>query len=567
MDPERRGSSVAWAVASSRIETAMTKARSNDLSTAVPPQDRRGASGAERAPALTVVAHPTAGRVGDRALLEGLLAGRAVQVSRNEPDFAAPGSVLGTSLDDPFLSRKPMLTVSVTDAGRVRVAVAEGARVDVGAALGADGELAPDTLEDGVPIALADRVVVLLHLAPTASEPADRLGMIGAGTGLQRVRRDIERVADLDVPVLIRGETGTGKELVAQAIHRLGPRRERRFVGVNLAALPRELAAAQLFGARKGAYTGASGDRDGFFQTAAGGTLFLDEIGEAPPEVQALLLRALETGEIYPVGAQQPVTVDVRVLAATDADLEARIRDGSFKAPLLHRLAGYEISLPSLRRRRDDIGRLFHHFARLELGQIGETGVLDPGDPHAEPWLPAALAMRLVRHAWPGNIRELRNLTRRLVIASRGRPAIEIDPRVDELLDASPDVSPLPADASPAPAGGAAVSPAATADAPAAPAAGPRRRPGDVSEDELVAAMRAAAWDLKAAADVLGIPRSSMYDLIARSGRLRTAGDLTAEEITACFHACDGDLDAMTQRLEVSRRALQRRVRELGLRR
>jgi two-component system nitrogen regulation response regulator GlnG len=539
----------------------MTKTRSDDLSTAVPPQDRRGASGAQMVPALTVVAHPTAGRVGDRALLDRLLAGRTVEVSRNGPDFAAPGSMLGTNLGDPFLSRKPMITVSVTDSGRVRVAVADGARVDVGATLGADGEIAPGELEDGVPIALADRVVVLLHLAPAASEPADRLGMVGAGAGLQRVRRDIERVADLDVPVLIRGETGTGKELVAQAIHRLGPRRERRFVGVNLAALPRELAAAQLFGARKGAYTGASGDRDGFFQTAAGGTLFLDEIGEAPPEVQVLLLRALETGEIYPVGAQSPVTVNVRVLAATDADLEARIRDGSFKAPLLHRLAGYEISLPPLRRRRDDIGRLFHHFARLELEQLGETGVLERRDPHAEPWLPAALAMRLVRHAWPGNIRELRNLTRRLVIASRGRPAIEIDPRVEELLDAS-------GDASPPPAGGAAVSPAATADAPAAPAvSGSRRRPGDVSEDELVAAMRAAAWDLKAAGDLLGIPRSSMYDLIARSGRLRTAGDLAAEEITACFHACDGDLDAMAQRLEVSRRALQRRVRELGLRR
>src|SRR5690606_35762745 len=130
--------------------------------------------------------------------------------------------------------------------------------------------------------ALAERVVLLLHLAPAASEAADRLGMIGASASLVRVRRDIERVADIDVPVLIRGETGTGKELVAQAIHRLGPRRGRRFVDANMAALPRELAAAQLFGVRKGAYTGAAGDREGFFQAAAGGTLFLDEIGEAP---------------------------------------------------------------------------------------------------------------------------------------------------------------------------------------------------------------------------------------------------------------------------------------------
>jgi two-component system nitrogen regulation response regulator GlnG len=540
----------------------MTATRSSDLSTAVPPQDRSSASSAALVPALTVVTHPMAERVGDRALLDGLLTGRAVEVSRNQPDFAAPGRVLGPCLGDPFLSRKPMLTLSGTlsGAGGVRVAVTGDARVDVGAALGADGEIAPGALEDGVPIALAERVVLLLHLAPAASEPTDGLGMIGAGAAILRVRRDIEQVADLDVPVLIRGETGTGKELVAQAIHRLGARRERRFVGVNLAALPRELAAAQLFGARKGAYTGAT-DRDGFFQAANRGTLFLDEIGEAPPEVQVLLLRALETGEIFPVGAQSPVAVDVRVLAATDADLDARIRDGSFKAPLLHRLAGYEISLPPLRRRRDDIGRLFHHFARQELAQIGETGVLEPRDPHAEPWLPAALAMRLVRHAWPGNIRELRNLTRRLVIASRGRPVLDIDPRLQEQLD-----QPLPAQAAPASV------PTAAAAAPAVPAApatapGPRRRAADVTEDELVAAMRAHEWDLKAAAEHLGIPRSSLYDLISKSPRLRTAGDLTAEEIAACFHACDGDLDAMAQRLEVSRRALQRRVRELGLRR
>jgi two-component system nitrogen regulation response regulator GlnG len=539
----------------------MSRIQSSDVSTAVPPAHRPGATGTDPVPVLTVIAHPVAERVGDRARLDALLAGRAVQLSRNAPDFVAPGSVLGAPLADPFLSRQPVMTLVPTAARGIRVSVAGGARVVVDGP-GAERELTHTELEDGVAIALADRVVVLLHLGPATSEPADRLGMVGASAAVARVRREIEQVADLDVPVLIRGETGTGKELVAQAIHRLGPRRERRFVGVNMAALPRELAAAQLFGARKGAYTGAAGDRDGFFQAAAMGTLFLDEIGEAPPEVQTLLLRALETGEIYPVGAQSPVTPDVRLLAATDADLEARIADGSFKAPLLHRLAGYEIALPPLRRRRDDIGRLFYHFARQELAQLGEAHRLAPGEPRAEPWLPAALAMRLVRHAWPGNIRELRNLTRRLVIASRGRPGLELDPRLLAQLDQAPPApvaAPVPAAAPVAPA-------AATASEPAR-GPRPRRRPGDVTEDELVAAMRAAAWDLKAAADLLGIPRPSVYDLIARSARLRTAGDLTAAEITACFHACDGDLDAMAQRLEVSRRALQRRVRELGLRR
>ena len=198
--------------------------------------------------------------------------------------------------------------------------------------------------------------------------------MVGESAALRQVRAHVERIADLPVPVLVRGETGTGKELVARAVHLRSPRRDGPFVSVNLGAIPRDLAAAELFGAVRGAYTGAAQDRPGFFRAARGGTLFLDEVGEAPPEVQAMLLRVLESGEMYPVGGQAPVATDVRLIAATDADLEERIRDGRFKAPLLHRLAGYEIRLPPLRERREDIGPLFVHFAREELERIGEAG-------------------------------------------------------------------------------------------------------------------------------------------------------------------------------------------------
>src|SRR5262249_37195786 len=150
-------------------------------------------------------------------------------------------------------------------------------------------------------------------------------------------RRAVQAVVDLHVPVLIRGETGTGKELVARAIHLHGPRRAKPFVSVNLGAIPRDLAAAELFGAQKGAFTGAVRDREGLFAAARGGTLFLDEVGEAPPEVQVMLLRVLETGEMTPVGGYSPVKTDVRLIAATDANLEEHIREGRFKAPLLHR--------------------------------------------------------------------------------------------------------------------------------------------------------------------------------------------------------------------------------------
>jgi two-component system nitrogen regulation response regulator GlnG len=337
---------------------------------------------------------------------------------------------------------------------------------------------------------------------------------------------------------------------VARAIHDRSPQRDGPFVSVNLGALPRELATSELFGAVRGAYTGAARDRDGLFRTAHGGTLFLDEVGEASPEVQAMLLRVLETGELYPVGADRPVTVQVRLLAATDADLEDHIRAGRFKAPLLHRLAGYEIQIPALRDRREDIGPLFLHFAREELALLGESHRLSPADPYAEPWLPARLASHLVCYSWPGNLRQLKNVTRRLVIESRGQPQLRIAPRLAAELEV----------AAPAAQRGAVGSqPSIDLASP------PRRKPSDVTEAELLDALRACAWDLKATAERLQIQRPSLYHLIERHPGIRTAGDLGADEIIQCFRACDGDVDAMVARLHVSKRALVRRIRELGL--
>ena len=155
-----------------------------------------------------------------------------------------------------------------------------------------------------------------------------------------------------------------------------------------------------------------------------------------------MLLRVLETGEIYPVGERTPVKVDVRLIAATDAHLEQQIQEGRFKAPLLHRLAGYEIRVPPLRERREDIGLLFLHFAREELESLGEAWRLKPEDSSTEPWLPAPLASRLVRYGWPGNIRQLRNVTRQLIIGSRGQPRLRLDPRLEQELE--PAVEPRP---------------------------------------------------------------------------------------------------------------------------
>ena len=543
-----------------------------DVSTAAIPDRSRGPTGPRSVPALTVISHPLPRRAGERLLLDAVTAGREVALSRNGPDFTRPGSALGQPLSDPFISRKPLLIAPGTLPGHVRLTNSDGGtQVGIaGSPLQGTWELSPEELAAGVPLELGGRVVVLLHLVEPDAEGAasDTLGMVGESTGVRRLRHHIERVADLDVPVLIRGETGTGKERVAQAIHQRSQRRAGKFLSVNLGAIPKELAAAELFGTHKGAFTGATQSREGFFRAAHGGTLFLDEVGEAPPEVQVMLLRVLETGELYPVGGSTPVTVDVRLLAATDANLEEQIRDGRFKAPLMHRLAGYDIHVPPLRERREDIGRLFFHFAREELEVLGEAHRLDNDDAYAEPWLPAPLAVRLVRFPWPGNIRQLRNLARQLVIGSRGQPRLLADPRLEQELAAAaappaahaPATSLLTGTARPA----AQAPPGAPEPAQEAKAV-PRRKASRLTEEELVTALRENDWDLKATAEALGIARPSLYDLIDKSPHLRTAGDLSPEEITRCFEACEGDLDAMVRQLEVSRRALGRRLKELGL--
>jgi two-component system, NtrC family, nitrogen regulation response regulator GlnG len=533
----------------------MTRSAIADVSTAV--GRARGVEPPDVVPALTIVSHPVAHRAGERFLLDGVAIGKDVGLSRNAPEFTRPGRALGQPLGDPFVSRKPIRFSSAPD-GAVRLVVEPGGTsVFAGSLVQGSATFATGELVHGVALELAERVVLLLHLVDRrAEDTADALGMVGNSAGIRSVRTAIERVVDLTVPVLIRGETGTGKELVARAIHAKSPRRDGPFLSVNLGAIPRELATAELFGSTRSGYTGAR-DRDGLFRAANGGTLFLDEVGEAPPEVQVSLLRVLETGEILPVGSDKPTPVQVRLIAATDANLEDQIRQGQFKLPLLYRLAGYEVRIPPLRERREDIGLLFHHFAREELDALGEGHRLSPQDPYDRPWLPAHVAAQLVRYAWPGNIRELRNVTRQLVIESRGLPQLRIDPRLSEqlgVLSSSRDPSPRrPSD------------PALEVKRPSDPALDGRRKPSEVSEAELLDALRACAWDLKAAADRLRIPRPSIYDLIERSPHIRTAGDLSADEITQCFHACSGDLEAMVAQLQVSRRALLRRLRELGL--
>jgi two-component system nitrogen regulation response regulator GlnG len=513
--------------------------------------DPRGFQGEARlavsVPALTILCHPDARRVGEWVPLPEIPHGREALLARSTPDFSSPQRPGGEPLADRYVSRQPIRLGPGADGGVAISLDGSRTRLEVdGTLVAAAHEVPAAALTRGVVLTLAGRILLLLHSRRNApAEPAGRFGLVGESEGLARVRTDIRRVADLTLPVLIRGETGTGKELVARAIHDTGPRRAQPFVAVNLGAVPPSLVASELFGAVKGAYTGSVQSTEGYFRRAHGGTLFLDEIGEAPPEVQVMLLRVLETGEISPVGSQTLSRVDVRVLAATDADLEEKSRGGEFRAPLLHRLSGYEIGLPPLRERREDFGRLFYYFLYHELDAIGEAERLE-----RELLAPPDLVARLVAFDWPGNVRQLRNVVRQLVIGSRGLPSLQAGSAVERLLHGSGAIGAL-SDSNP------------RLPAPAPPAQ--RRRPSEVREEELMAALRANRWDLQATADALQISRPSLYALIESSLRVRKAGDLSTDEIARCYEDCAGNLDAMVDRLEVSRKALSRRLRELRL--
>jgi two-component system response regulator HydG len=234
-----------------------------------------------------------------------------------------------------------------------------------------------------------------------------RPSLVGTSPVMRALDATIHRVAGAAVPVLLRGESGTGKELVARAIHAASPRRTGRFVAINCAAMPEQLVESELFGHVRGAFTGATGDRNGVFCEASGGTLMLDEIGDMPLATQAKLLRVLQEREVRPVGGTSVHTVDVRVIAATHQDLEARVASGGFRADLYYRLAVVPLVVPALRDRGDDIALLANHF-------LARARIACPDSP-VEYFSDGALEL-LAAHAWPGNVRELENLVERLVV-------------------------------------------------------------------------------------------------------------------------------------------------------
>ena len=251
----------------------------------------------------------------------------------------------------------------------------------------------------------------LLNLAPEEPES----WVLGSNPKVNRIARHVERAADVECTVLVSGETGTGKELWARLLHRLGPRRDRPFVPVNCAALTATLAESQLFGHEKGAFTGAAGRSLGVFRAAEGGIVFLDEVGEMPLELQPKLLRVLQEHEVTPVGASMPVQVNVQVVAATNRDLELEVAEGRFREDLYYRMNMVEFNVPPLRQRVDDIPQFIEYFSRRFAARYQRPL-----------WRPSGETLReFCEYQWPGNIRQLGNIIEQAYV-------LDCEPRLPE---------------------------------------------------------------------------------------------------------------------------------------
>src|SRR6266403_1557697 len=334
-------------------------------------------------------------------------AARAIELLRTESfdvilsDVVMPGRSGLELLED--LKKAGVKTPIVLISGQANIEMAVKA-TRLGALDFLEKPLSTDKL-----LLTVENALKLSRLEDENRELRHRLGkheLVGSGPAMKKLMAQIERVGASETRVCILGETGTGKELVARAIHEKSPRRENAFITLNCAAIPAELIESELFGHEKGSFTGAAGRHLGKFEQAEGGTLFLDEIGDMPLSMQAKLLRVLEEGEVERVGGDKPIKVNVRVVVATDRNLEDLVKQNGFRRDLYHRVFVFPIVMPPLRERPGDVPALAEHFAALVAEQNGWKEKLFATD--------AIAALR--KYSWPGNVRELRNVVERLVL-------------------------------------------------------------------------------------------------------------------------------------------------------
>ncbi len=476
--------------------------------------------------AATIVWHPDRSRIGEQFV--GGAGGDSIELNRFLPLFMRPGGA-GLPLGHGGISRQPLRLVRGADDGVTVTLPASSMVVEVaGRAVSGAVHFSAAQIAAGQILTLGRAVVLCLHWMHRLPIPNAVPGLAGVGSAAIGVREQIHMVARTRLPVLLLGETGTGKEIAARAIHALCRRADAPLVAVNMAALGEASAAAELFGAVAGAYQGVQAERAGLFALADGGSLFLDEVGNAPAAVQPMLLRAIEGGDYRPVGAAQDRHSSARVLAASDQDLDR----ASFNQALLHRLEGFVIRMPPLRERREDIGVLI-------VDLLAQQGF------DAE--LPAALVAELAAWDWPGNVRELSHVLQRAALMLGEGTA----PSLAQLVrGARPQAE--------APEKEAAPGLEARDDG-----AAPRRRPSALSDQDVLAAMAGNDWNIQAAAQALGISRPSLYKLLEDHPDIRRPETIPENDIARAMDECAGDVERCAALLRTPAEALRRRWRLL----
>ena len=524
---------------------------------------------------FVVVFHPDTRRIGAQALVP--LDVSPLRFGRYVPEFAGHGAA-PAPLEDPHVSRRAAALVREDSGWRLQRGSARSRlRVDgqefedsrcfsedelrAGLSLtlgnrvvlfvrlqerqsGEEGTLADAASEDTTLAdeALVDEALVSEALADEEREPALR-ALLGVSPAMRELRAALRRIARLPDDVLLIGPTGAGKELVARALHACSPLRRGPWVPVNMAAMPVELAAASLFGARRGAYTGAQTHRQGYFQQARDGVLFLDEVGDTPQALQPQLLRALQEREIQVLGGAVE-RVNLRVVAATEREPE------TLRSALRHRLGTQELRLPALVERREDLGLLLRAIFAEYAARDGRRWLIkDAADAELARWVrPVEL---FLAYAWPGNVRELRAVIAQIHAASSA--GLSVPASVLTRLQPERELAPVRALA-PASDGG---ERAVREPAPAALA--------HMTDAAFEAAWREAHCEVTRMARKLAVSRAAIYRRVKSSPSCRLANDVPLEELLATLDECRGDLASTARQLGISRRALAARLRASAL--
>lgn len=482
--------------------------------------------------ALTLVWHPDTERIGEQYCWAP--ASQEFAINRYQPLFRHTGGA-GSGLAYTGISRDPLLlqyhngpagselTLSVPPS---RMVVEVNGQTVTGSLRLTAGEL-----RAGVMLALGRAVLLCLHWLDRLPKACPIAGLLGVGSAAMSLREQIRQVAHTDLPVLLLGETGTGKEVVAKAIHALSPRQQAPLYTVNMAALTDGLAAAELFGAMRGAYTGAQQTRKGWFAQAENATLFLDEIGNAPASIQPMLLRVLEDGSYRPLGAEKDRYTNARLIAATDQDLYS----AAFNQPLLRRLEGVVIQLPPLRERREDIGVILRHVL-LQSITAGNT----TSSPAALlSTIPFEIISAIANYAWPGNIRQLVHATKRIELALQRQDFTDwhrwlglAQPQRHPESNSAATLSSVNA----------------------------RKPPAQLTEDDVIQAMSDNHWYIQGAAEQLGISRPSLYKLLERYAR--NPEQIPHTELKDALHQHAYNIERCAAHLKTPTEALRRYLRE-----